>query len=340
MARKMKEDLRTPDEIRADVPPEHAAARTPELHAYIESEVLRKLKAEHHPINISVDMILSFADNPYQVLDNEEMDELVQSIKERGILTPLIVMPKPNDAHVFELISGHRRLYAAQKAGLETVPAIVCNVSRDEAAIMVVDSNLHREHILPSEKAKAYKLRLDAMKRKAGRPAKDNSSPVATNFPKGRADEEMAEIVGESKDQIRRYIRLNQLESELLSLVDEGKIALRPAVELSYLSASEQENVFETCESEDCTPSLSQAQQMRKLSAQGQLDMDAVFQTMTKPKPNQQEKITLSFQKLPIEKIRNYAKAEPTPQIVQEFLLKAVEHYCRYLDRQKDKGER
>ena len=340
MARKLKEDLRTPDEIRADVPPEHAAARAPELHAFIESEVLRKLKAKHQPINISVDMILSFADNPYQVLDNEEMDELVQSIKERGILTPLIVMPKPNDAHVFELISGHRRLYAAQKAGLETVPAIVCNVSRDEAAIMVVDSNLHREHILPSEKAKAYKLRLDAMKRKAGRPAKDNSSPVATNFPKGRADEEMAEIVGESKDQIRRYIRLNQLESELLSLVDEGKIALRPAVELSYLSASEQENVFETCESQDSTPTLSQAQEMRKLSAQGQLDMDAVFQTMTKPKPNQQEKITLPYQKLPMDKIRHYAKTEPTPQIVQDFLLKAVEHYCRYLDRQKDKGER
>ena len=169
MARKLKEDLRTPDEIRADIPPEQAAARTPELHAYIESEVLRKLKAEHHPINISVDMILSFADNPYQVIDNDEMDELVQSIKERGILTPLIVMPKPNDAHVFELISGHRRLYAAQKAGLETVPAIVCNVSRDEAAIMVVDSNLHREHILPSEKAKAYKLRLDAMKHQGKR---------------------------------------------------------------------------------------------------------------------------------------------------------------------------
>ncbi len=336
MARKLKEDLRTPDEIRADVPPEHAAARTPELHAFIESEVLRKLKAEHHPINISVDMILSFADNPYQVIDNEEMDELVQSIKERGILTPLIVMPKQNDAHVFELISGHRRLYAAQKAGLETVPAIVCNVSRDEAAIMVVDSNLHREHILPSEKAKAYKLRLDAMKHQ-GKRTDLTFSPLDNKL---NSSKELSEMVGESQAQIFRYIRLNQLEPGLLSLVDEGKIALRPAVELSYLTEDEQNNLLETIESEDCTPSLSQAQQMRKLSAQGQLDMDAVFHTMTKPKPNQQEKVTLPYQKLPIDKIRNYAKTELTPQVVQVFLLKALEHYCRYLDRQKDRGER
>ena len=333
MARKLKEDLRTPDEIRADVPPEHAAARMPELHAYIESEVLRKLRAEHHPINISVDMILSFADNPYQVLDNEEMDELVQSIKERGILTPLIVMPKPNDTHVFELISGHRRLYAAQKAGLETVPAIVCNASRDEAAIMVVDSNLHREHFLPSEKAKAYKLKMAAMKRQGKRTdlTSDQVGPKLTA-------KEISDV--DSVSQVKRYVRLNNLAPGLLSLVDEGKIALTPAVELSYLTEDEQTDLLETIESEDCTPSLSQAQQMRKLSAQGQLDMDAVFHTMTKPKPNQQEKITLPFVKLPIDKIRNYAKTEPTPQIVHDFLLKAVEHYCRYLDRQKDKGDR
>ena len=335
MARKLKEDLRTPDEIRADVPPEHAAARTPELHAYIESEVLRKLKAEHHPINISVDMILSFADNPYQVIDNEEMDELVQSIKERGILTPLIVMPKPNDAHVFELISGHRRLYAAQKAGLETVPAIVCNVSRDEAAIMVVDSNLHREHILPSEKAKAYKLRLDAMKHQGQR-----TDLTSAQVEQKLSVEQLAEVANESRAQIQRYIRLNNLVPELQSLVDENKIALTPAVELSYLTEDEQTNLLETIESEDCTPSLAQAQQMRKLSAQGQLDMDAVFHTMTKPKANQQEKVTLPYRKLPIDKSRHYAKTEPTPQIVQVFLLKAVEHYCRYLERQKDKGER
>ena len=330
------EDLRTPDEIRADIPPEHAAARTPELHAFVEKEVLRKLKANHQPINISVDMILSFLDNPYKVQDNEEMDELVQSIKERGILTPLLVMPKPNDSHVFELISGHRRLYAAQKAGLETVPALVRDVSRDEAAIMVVDSNLHREHLLPSEKAKAYKLRLDAMKRQ-GKRTDLTSSQVGTKL---RADEELAQLAGESRNQIQRYVRLNNLTPGLLSLVDEGKIALTPAVELSYLTEEEQNNLYDTIESEDCTPSLSQALQMRKLSEQGKLDMDAVFAIMTKPKANQQEKVTLPYPKLPMDKIRRYAKTEPTPQFVQDFLLKAVDHYCRYLDRQRDRGDR
>ena len=331
MARKLKEDLRTPDEIRADVPPEHAAARAPELHAFIESEVLRQLKAEHHPINISVDMILSFADNPYQVLDNEEMDELVQSIKERGILTPLIVMPKPNDAHVFELISGHRRLYAAQKAGLETVPAIVCNVSRDEAAIMVVDSNLHREHILPSEKAKAYKLRLDAKKRQGNR-SDLTSSQVGTKL---RADEELAQIAGESRNQIHRFIRLNNLVPELQSLVDENKIALTPAVELSYLTEDEQNNLLETIESEDCTPSLSQAQQMRKLSAQGQLDMDAVFQTMTKPKANQKPKVSISM-----EQLSPFFSPDVTPKAVIEYILKLLDEDRKRKARRRDREER
>ena len=331
MARKLKEDLRTPDEIRADVPPEHAAARTPELHAYIESEVLRKLKAKHHPINISVDMILSFADNPYQVLDNEEMDELVQSIRERGILTPLIVMPKPNDTHVFELISGHRRLYAAQKAGLETVPAIVCNVSRDEAAIMVVDSNLHREHILPSEKAKAYKLRLDAMKHQ-GKRTDLTFSPLDNKL---NSSKELSEMVGESQAQIFCYIRLNQLEPGLLSLVDEGKIALRPAVELSYLTEDEQNNLLETIESEDCTPSLSQAQQMRKLSAQGQLDMDAVFQTMTKPKPNQKVKVSISM-----EQLSPFFPQDVTPKAVIEYILKLLDEDRKRKARRRDREER
>ena len=331
MARKMKEDLRTPDEIRADVPPEHAAARTPELHAFIESEVLRKLKAEHHPINISVDMILSFADNPYQVIDNEEMDELVQSIKERGILTPLIVMPKPNDTHVFELISGHRRLYAAQKAGLETVPAVLCNVSRDEAAIMVVDSNLHREHILPSEKAKAYKLRLDAMKHQ-GKRTDLTFSPLDNKL---NSSKELSEMVGESQAQIFRYIRLNQLEPGLLSLVDEGKIALRPAVELSYLTEDEQNNLLETIESEDFTPSLSQAQQMRKLSVQGQLDMDAVFQTMTKPKANQKPKVSISM-----EQLSPFFSPDVTPKAVVEYILKLLDEDRKRKARRRDREER
>ena len=330
MARKLKEDLRTPDEIRADVPPEYAAARTPELHAYIESEVLRKLRAEHHPINISVDMILSFADNPYQVLDNEEMDELVQSIKERGILTPLIVMSKPNDTHVFELISGHRRLYAAQKAGLETVPAVVCNVSRDEAAIMVVDSNLHREHILPSEKAKAYKLRLDAMKHQGQR-----TDLTSAQVEQKLSVEQLAEVANESRAQIQRYIRLNNLVPELQSLVDENKIALTPAVELSYLTEDEQTNLLETIESEDCTPSLSQAQQMRKLSAQGQLDMDAVFQTMTKPKANQKPKVSISM-----EQLSPFFPQDVTPKAVVEYILKLLDEDRKRKARRRDREER
>ncbi len=328
MARKLKEDLRTPDEIRADVPPEHAAARAPELHAFIESEVLRQLKAEHHPINISVDMILSFADNPYQVLDNEEMDELVQSIKERGILTPLIVMPKPNDTHVFELISGHRRLYAAQKAGLETVPAIVCNVSRDEAAIMVVDSNLHREHILPSEKAKAYKLKMAAMKRQGKRTdlTSDQVGPKLTA-------KEISDV--DSASQVKRYVRLNNLAPGLLSLVDEGKIALIPAVELSYLTEEEQNNLFDTIESEDCTPSLSQAQQMRKLSAQGQLDMDAVFHTMTKPKANQKLKVSISM-----EQLSPFFPQDVTPKAVIEYILKLLDEDRKRKARRRDRDAR
>ena len=328
MARKLKEDLRTPDEIRADIPPKQAAARTPELHAYVESEVLRKLKAEHHPINISVDMILSFAGNPYQVIDNEEMDELVQSIKERGILTPLIVMPKPNDAHVFELISGHRRLYAAQKAGLETVPAIVCNVSRDEAAIMVVDSNLHREHILPSEKAKAYKLKMAAMKRQGKRTdlTSDQVGPKLTA-------KEISDV--DSASQVKRYVRLNNLIPELQSLVDENKIALTPAVELSYLTEDEQTNLLETIESEDCTPSLSQAQQMRKLSEQGKLDMDAVFQTMIKPKANQKPKVSISM-----EQLRPFFSPDVTPKAVVEYILKLLDEDRKRKARRRDREER
>ena len=329
-------EVKTTRELFSLMPPENAGLLIAEMHTQAKQDVMREIAATHQTVKVPVDQIVPFDDNPYQVLDNEEMDELVQSIKERGILSPLIVLPKPDDAHTFELISGHRRLFAAKKAGLKKVPAVVCNVSRDEAAIMVVDSNLHREHILPSEKAKAYKLRLDAMKQQ-GKRVDLTSSQVGTKL---RADEELAEIAGESRNQIHRYIRLNNLVPELQSLVDENRIALTPAVELSYLTEDEQKNLLETIESEDCTPSLAQAQQMRKLSEKGQLDMDAVFRVMTKPKPNQQEKLSLPYQKLPVDKIRRYTNAEPTPKVVEDFLLKAVEHYCRYLQRQRDREAR
>ena len=329
-------EVKTTRELFSLMPPENAGLLIAEMHTQAKRDVMREIAATHQTVKLPVDQIIPFDDNPYQVLDNEEMDELVQSIRERGILSPLIVLPKPDDAHTFELISGHRRLFAAKKAGLKKVPAVVCNVSRDEAAIMVVDSNLHREHILPSEKAKAYKLRLDATKRQ-GKRTDLTFSPLDNKL---NSSKELSKMVGESQAQIFRYIRLNQLNPDLLSLVDEGKIALRPAVELSYLSKDEQRDLFDTIESEDCTPSLAQAQQMRKLSEKGQLDMDAIFEMMTKPKANQQEKVTLAYQKLPVDKIRRYAGTEPTPQVVEDFLLKAVEHYCRYLQRQRDRDAR
>ena len=328
-------EVKTTRELFSLMPPENAGLLIAEMHTQAKQAVLREIAATHQTVRLPVDQIVPFDDNPYQVLDNEEMDELVQSIKERGILSPLIVLPKPDDAHTFELISGHRRLFAAKKAGLKKVPAVVCNVSRDEAAIMVVDSNLHREHILPSEKAKAYKLRLDAMKHQGKR-----TDLTSAQLEQKLSVEQLAEVANESRAQIQRYIRLNNLEPDLLNLVDEGKIALTPAVELSYLTPAEQSDLFDTISSEDCTPSLAQAQQMRKLSEQGQLDMDTIFGVMTKPKPNQQEKLTLPYQKLPVDKIRRFTSAEPTPKVVEDFLLKAVEHYCRYLQRQRDRDAR
>ena len=213
---------------------------------------------------------------------------------------------------------------------METVPAIVCNVSRDEAAIMVVDSNLHREHILPSEKAKAYKLRLDAMKHQGQR-----TDLTSAQVEQKLSVEQLAEVANESRAQIQRYIRLNNLIPELQSLIDENRIALTPAVELSYLTEDEQTNLLETIESEDCTPSLSQAQQMRKLSAQGQLDMDAVFQTMTKPKANQKSKVSISM-----EQLSPFFSPDVTPKAVIEYILKLLEDDHKRKARRRDREER
>ena len=321
-------EVKTTRELFSLMPPENAGLLIAEMHTQAKQAVLREIAATHQTVKLPVDRIVPFDDNPYQVLDNEEMDELVQSIKERGILSPLIVLPKPDDAHVFELISGHRRLYAAQKAGLETVPAIVCNVSRDEAAIMVVDSNLHREHILPSEKAKAYKLKMTAMKRQGKRTdlTSDQVGPKLTA-------KEISDV--DSASQVKRYVRLNNLAPGLLSLVDEGKIALTPAVELSYLTEDEQTNLLETIESEDCTPSLSQAQQMRKLSSQGLLDMDAVFHTMTKPKANQKPKVSISM-----EQLSPFFSPDVTPKAVIEYILKLLDEDRKRKARRRDREER
>ena len=323
-------EVKTTRELFSLMPPENAGLLIAEMHTQAKQDVMREIAATHQTVKLPVDRIVPFDDNPYQVLDNEEMEELVQSIKERGILSPLIVLPKPDDAHTFELISGHRRLFAAKKAGLKKVPAVVCNVSRDEAAIMVVDSNLHREHILPSEKAKAYKLRLDAMKHQGKR-----TDLTSAQLEQKLSVEQLAEVANESRAQIQRYIRLNNLEPDLLNLVDEGKIALTPAVELSYLTPAEQSDLFDTISSEDCTPSLAQAQQMRKLSAQGQLDMDAVFQTMTKPKANQKPKVSISM-----EQLSPFFSPDVTPKAVIEYILKLLDEDRKRKARRRDRDAR
>ena len=229
-------------------------------------------------ITVNANKLKPFKDHPYQVNANEDMDRLVESIKEKGVLTPLIIRPLENTDE-FEVISGHRRLYAAQKAGITELPAFVHNISRDEAVVEMVDSNIQRENILPSEKAKAYKMKNDALKRQGER----------TDLTSRQVGEKLwsisavAENASDSERQIQRYIRLTNLIPEFLEKVDEEKIALTPAVEISYLSEQQQYDLLETMESEDCSPSLSQAQQMKKLSQQGNLNMDSIFRIMSQP---------------------------------------------------------
>ena len=273
--------------------------------------------------------IAPFENNPFEVRDDEEMKSLIESIREYGILTPLVVSRQGRRGEVIQLVSGHRRLHAAKELGLQVVPVSYVTMTPAEIEIAVVDSNLQREHILPSEKAKAYKLKMDAMKKTAGRPAK-NSCQVGTN---SRTDEEIAESVNDSARQIQRYIRLNNLLPELLKMVDEERIALTPAVELSYLSEDEQKWLLETIETEEATPSLSQAQEMKNLSQAGMLDMDQIFSIMVKPKANQKEVI-----KIKVEVVDKYLKGCTTPKEREDFLLKACEYYSRFLQRQRNKA--
>ena len=243
---------------------------------------MKETRAEYLPIQ----KLRPFEGHPFKVTDNEEMDQLVWSVLTQGLLTPLVVRPLPNGE--YEVVSGHRRLHACKKAGIETVPALITDMDRDAAAIALVDSNLHREKILPSEKAFAYKMKLEAMNRQ-GQRTDLTSAQVGRKL-------ETAEIIGEqsgeSRNQVRRYIRLTNLIPSILQMVDEGKIALTPAVELSYLTETEQADLLETMESEDCTPSLSQAQQLKALSQRGELTMDDIFNLLCQPKANQKEKVS------------------------------------------------
>ena len=247
---------------------------------------MNKAKNTVQAMQLPVEKLRPFEGHPFQVKDDAEMDQLVWSILTQGLLTPITVRPLPNNE--YEVISGHRRLHACQKAGIETVPALIYALDRDAAAIALVDSNLHREKILPSEKAFAYKLKMDAMSRQGERTDLTSTHLV----PKLRTNEMVGEANGDSRETVRRYIRLTELIPEILAMVDSGKIALTPAVELSYLTRQEQHDLLETMESEDCTPSLSQAIQLKKLSQAGELNIDKIFEILREPKANQQDKIS------------------------------------------------
>ena len=271
---------------------------------------------EVQAMQLPIQKLCPFENHPFQVRDDDEMNQLVWSVLTQGVLTPLVVRPLENDE--YEVISGHRRLHACQKAGIETVPALIYALDRDAAAIALVDSNLHREKILPSEKAFAYKLKMDAMSRQGHRTDLTSRQVV------GKL--ETADLIAENEScrQVQRYIRLTELIPQILSMVDAGKIALTPAVELSYLTQQEQHDLLETMESEDCTPSLSQAVQLKKLSQSGELNMDKIFEILREPKANQQEKI--SFR---VEDLRKFFPKTYSVARIQERILKLLEADCR-----------
>ena len=281
---------------------------------------MNKTKNTVQAAQLPVNKLHPFEGHPFKVTDDTEMEQLTWSILTQGLLTPISVRSIENNE--YEVISGHRRLHACKKAGIETVPALIYALDRDAAAIALVDSNLHREKILPSEKAYAYKLKMDAMSHQG------TSSQLGTKL---RTDEMIAQQSGESRNQVQRYIRLTYLIPEILSMVDSGKIALTPAVELSYLTWQEQRDLLETMESEDCTPSLSQAIQLKKLSQAGELNMDKIFDILREPKANQQDKI--SFR---VDDLRKFFPKSYTAARIQETILKLLSDYQKKRQRSRD----
>ena len=282
-------------------------------------------------MDIEIDKIDDFENHPFNVNDNDEMTKLMESISQHGVLSPVVVRPKVYGDDGFperyEMISGHRRMFACKKLGLEKIPAISRELSKEEAIITMADSNMYRENILPSEKARMYKMKIDAIKRTAGRP-ENNSRPVVANY-------ESADIVGnevnESARQIQRYIRLNYLIPELLQMVDENKIAFRPAVELSYLTEKDQYQLLEIIEIEDCTPSLTQSQKFKELSKNGELTADKLSEIMSQPKANQKEKISFSADEL-----RQYFPKSYTNNEIKEKMVSLAAQYKARLDRNRD----
>jgi len=285
-----------------------------------DDEKLRKVR------DIPIELIDDFPDHPFKVIENEDMMELAESIRNRGVLTPTVVREKEDGR--YEMVSGHRRKYACQLIGLETIPAEVRELDRDEATIYMVESNLQRSVILPSEKAFSYKMQLEAMKRQ-GQRTDLTSVPVAQKYHGKTSRQILGEQVGESQDQIRRYIRLTELIPEILQMVDDGKIALRPAVEISYFPAELQQDLLETMEVEDCTPSFAQTVKMRKLLVEDKLTPEVIYSIMQEEKPNQKEKIVLRD-----DRVRKLIPTSIPRAKTEEYVIKALEYYGRHRERQ------
>ena len=286
-----------------------------------------------HIYDIPIELIDDFPDHPFKVRDDEDMMQLVESVQERGIITPVTLRPKEDGR--YEIVSGHRRKKACELAGFETVKAEVREMTRDEAIILMVESNFQRSQILPSEKAFAYKMRLEAMKRQAGRPSKENSVPVAQNYEGKTSRELLGEQVGESQDQVRRYIRLTNLVPELLDLVDEGKIKMRPAVELSYLDEDSQRAVVDEIDLNQATPSHAQTIRMRQFFTDGKLTPEVISAIMSEEKPNQREKIVLRG-----DKVRSLIPKNIPLAQTEDYVVKALEHYSRFLRQRAERDSR
>ena len=280
-------------------------------------------------MNLPIELISDFPDHPYKVKDDESMAELVESIKTRGLIQPVLVRVKEDGN--YEMVSGHRRKHACEIAGITTIPARVQELNHDEAVLSMVDSNLQREEILPSEKAFAYRMRLESMRRQAGRPSKNNSVPLAQNFDGKTSREMLGEIVGESQDNVRRYIRLTELITPLLDMVDEKKIALRPAVEISYLTKAEQAMLCDAIEYCDATPSHAQTIKMRKFSEEGKLNESVIDSIMEEEKPNQ--RIPSQFKD---ERIRKLIPQNVPRERESDYVVKALEFYNRHRERQHE----
>ena len=276
---------------------------------------------------IPIDELHPFTNHPFKVLDDEAMTRTVESIAQYGVLAPLIARPRPEGG--YEIISGHRRQYAAKLAGLDTLPVIVRQMSDDAAVILMVDSNLQREHILPSERALAYKMKLDAMRRTSGRPSKENVSQIGTQK---RSDQIMAEELGESRNQIQRFIRLTNLIPELLDMVDEKKIAFNPAVELSYLDESQQRDFLEAMEDTQNAPSLSQAQQLKKMAQQGEFSYEKVFDVMGQEKKSEKDTVTIKN-----ETLRKYFPRSYTPKQMEEKIIQLLDAWQKKQQRRNER---